>query len=94
MKNTTRLKIVVVFSVTSLQAPFRARKEKVKRDEVERRVKDDTEQYSDKFSDNAKNCCEKVALFSACVVCGDVIVTFRVLAAPAERSGTAVVLRR
>ena len=70
-----RLTFVVVFSGTSLQAPFRARKEKVKRDEVERRVKDDTEQYSDKFSDIAKNCCEKVALFSVCVYCVLYVVT-------------------
>ena len=42
------------------QAPFRARKEKVKRDEVERRVKDDHETYSDKFSDSAIDLCRQV----------------------------------
>ena len=49
-----------------LQAPFRARKEKVKRDEVERRVKEDAEQYSEKFSDAAKSCCEKVNKQTSC----------------------------
>jgi len=43
-----------------LQAPFRARKEKVKREEVDRRVKEDTETYSSKFSDDAKSCCMQV----------------------------------
>ncbi len=42
------------------QAPFRARKEKVKRDEVDRRVKEDQETYSDKFSEDIKSCCMQV----------------------------------
>ena len=45
------------------QAPFRARKEKVKREEVDRRVKEDEEVYSTKFSDDAKDCCQKVDRF-------------------------------
>ena len=44
------------------QSPFRARREKVKRDEVERRVKEDTEEYSDKFSSHARHICSQVLL--------------------------------
>jgi len=44
----------------SFQSPFRARKEKVKRDEVERRVKEDQEVYSDKFSSSARLICSQV----------------------------------
>ena len=32
------------------RAPFRAMKEKVKHEEVDRRVKESTEEYSDRFS--------------------------------------------
>ena len=39
------------------RAPFRARKEKVKREEVDRRVKEMDEPYSKKFSDEAKSIC-------------------------------------
>jgi G protein-coupled receptor kinase len=39
------------------KAPFRQRKEKVKRDEVERRVREDTEKYSDKFTEAARTLC-------------------------------------
>ncbi|KAI6176929.1 G protein-coupled receptor kinase [Aphelenchoides bicaudatus] len=38
-------------------APFRQRKEKVKREEVERRVREDQEKYSDKFSEAARTLC-------------------------------------
>ncbi|UYV75861.1 GRK6 [Cordylochernes scorpioides] len=40
------------------QAPFRSRKEKVKREEVEKRVKEDKERYSSKFTDEAKEFCQ------------------------------------
>ena len=46
-----------------MQAPFRARKEKVKREEVDRRVKEDTETYTAKFSEDAKTCCQQVCIF-------------------------------
>ena len=46
--------------VSTHQAPFRARKEKVKREEVERRVKDEQEGYSDKFSGNARHMCQQL----------------------------------
>ncbi len=62
------------------QAPFRARKEKVKREEVERRVKEDKESYSDKFSSSCQDICEQVrkafllykhvCRFSVCTVRG------------------------
>ena len=40
----------LVYEMIEGRAPFRARKEKVKREEVDRRVKDSTEDYSDRFS--------------------------------------------
>ena len=46
------------------QAPFRARKEKVKREEVDRRVKEDKEQYSNKFSEEAKVICQAVSFIN------------------------------
>ncbi len=48
------------------QAPFRARKEKVKREEVDRRVKEDTETYTAKFSEDAKACCQQVSIHFTC----------------------------
>lgn len=41
-------------------SPFKKFKEKVKRQEVERRVKKDTEEYSRKFSEDAKSVCRMV----------------------------------
>merc|ERR1719328_912094 len=40
------------------RAPFRARKEKVKREEVDRRVKDSREDYSERFSPESQSLCE------------------------------------
>ena len=34
----------------------------MKREEVERRVKEDKETYSDKFSDSARDICEQVCI--------------------------------
>lgn len=42
------------------QAPFRARKEKVKREEVDRRVRESTESYSSKFTEEAKSICQQL----------------------------------
>lgn len=39
------------------QSPFRARKERVKREEVEKRVQEQQEHYSDKFSEDARAIC-------------------------------------
>ncbi|KAM4708513.1 G protein-coupled receptor kinase 4 isoform 2-T2 [Discoglossus pictus] len=47
----------LVFEMIQGQSPFRKRKEKVKRDEVDRRVKEDEEEYSEKFSEDAKSIC-------------------------------------
>lgn len=47
----------LIYEMVEGQAPFRARKEKVKREEVDRRVKEDQERYSSKFSEEAKAIC-------------------------------------
>ena len=44
----------LIFEMIEGRAPFRARKEKVKREEVDRRVKEMDEPYSKKFSDEAR----------------------------------------
>ena len=48
----------LVYEMIEGRAPFRARKEKVKREEVDRRVKEMEEPYSRKFSDEAKSICQ------------------------------------
>lgn len=50
----------LIYEMIEGQAPFRARKEKVKREEVDRRVKDDQEKYSHKFTDEAKSLCKQL----------------------------------
>ncbi|GLH07400.1 G protein-coupled receptor kinase 2 [Gryllus bimaculatus] len=50
----------LIFEMIEGQAPFRARKEKVKREEVDRRVKEDQEKYSHKFSEDAKSLCQQL----------------------------------
>lgn len=50
----------IIYEMIVGQAPFRARKERVKREEVDRRVKEDTEIYNEKFSDEAKEICSQV----------------------------------
>lgn len=47
----------ILYEMLEGKAPFRARKEKVKREEVDRRVKEDQETYSNKFSEDCKSCC-------------------------------------
>ncbi|KAJ8269771.1 hypothetical protein COCON_G00123780 [Conger conger] len=47
----------LVFEMIQGQSPFRRRKERVKREEVDRRVREDQEEYSDKFSEEAKAIC-------------------------------------
>ncbi|XP_075050445.1 G protein-coupled receptor kinase 4 isoform X3 [Mixophyes fleayi] len=47
----------LIYEMIQGQSPFRKRKEKVKRDEVDRRVKEDEEEYSSKFSEDAKSIC-------------------------------------
>lgn len=50
----------LIYEMIEGQAPFRARKEKVKREEVDRRVKEDAEKYSAKFNDDAKSLCQQL----------------------------------
>ncbi|XP_018410487.1 PREDICTED: G protein-coupled receptor kinase 4 isoform X1 [Nanorana parkeri] len=47
----------LIYEMIQGQSPFRKRKEKVKREEVDRRVKEDEEEYSEKFSEDAKSLC-------------------------------------
>lgn len=55
----------LIYEMIEGQAPFRARKEKVKREEVDRRVKEDVEKYSSKFSEDAKSLCQQLLMKSA-----------------------------
>lgn len=48
----------IVFEMIGGQAPFRKRKERVKREEVDRRVCEDIEEYNPKFSETAKLFCQ------------------------------------
>ncbi|KAK4808163.1 hypothetical protein QYF61_001195, partial [Mycteria americana] len=48
----------LVYEMIEGQSPFRARKERVKREEVEKRVQEDQELYSDKFSEDARAICK------------------------------------
>uniref|UniRef100_A0A1B6C906 G protein-coupled receptor kinase n=1 Tax=Clastoptera arizonana TaxID=38151 RepID=A0A1B6C906_9HEMI len=50
----------LIYEMIEGQAPFRARKEKVKREEVDRRVKEDQEKYSHKFCEEAKSLCKQL----------------------------------
>nr|CAD2199441.1 unnamed protein product [Meloidogyne enterolobii] len=47
----------LIYEMIEGKAPFRQRKEKVKREEVERRVREDTEKYGEKFTDAARTLC-------------------------------------
>ncbi|XP_045849381.1 G protein-coupled receptor kinase 4 isoform X2 [Meles meles] len=48
----------LMYEMIEGHSPFRKFKEKVKREEVDRRVRKDTEQYSEKFSEDAKSFCK------------------------------------
>ncbi|XP_069474044.1 G protein-coupled receptor kinase 5-like [Ambystoma mexicanum] len=48
----------LIYEMIEGQSPFRARKERVKREEVEKRVQEEQEQYSEKFSEEAKSICQ------------------------------------
>lgn len=50
----------LIYEMIEGQAPFRARKEKVKREEVDRRVKEEQEKYSHKFTEEAKSLCQQL----------------------------------
>ncbi|XP_060044531.1 G protein-coupled receptor kinase 4 isoform X2 [Erinaceus europaeus] len=47
----------LIYEMIQGHSPFKKFKEKVKREEVDRRVKRDTEEYSDRFSEDAKSIC-------------------------------------
>ncbi|XP_050803665.1 G protein-coupled receptor kinase 4 isoform X2 [Gopherus flavomarginatus] len=47
----------LIYEMIQGQSPFRKRKEKVKLNEIDRRVKEDQEVYSHKFSEEAKSIC-------------------------------------
>ncbi|XP_032869592.1 G protein-coupled receptor kinase 5-like [Amblyraja radiata] len=47
----------LVYEMTAGHSPFRARKERVKREEVEKRVQHQEEEYSDKFTEDVKRIC-------------------------------------
>ncbi|KAK3094443.1 hypothetical protein FSP39_001792 [Pinctada imbricata] len=50
----------IIYEMIEGKGPFRARKEKVKREEVDRRVKEDTEEYSAKFSEDCRDICTQL----------------------------------
>lgn len=50
----------LVYEMTAGRSPFRARKERVKREEVERRVQEEEEAYNDKFTEDTKAICRMV----------------------------------
>lgn len=56
----------LIYEMIEGSNPFRARKEKVKREEVERRVKEEKEKYSSKFSEEAKAICQAVSTAHLC----------------------------
>ncbi|XP_027242946.1 G protein-coupled receptor kinase 4 isoform X6 [Cricetulus griseus] len=47
----------LIYEMIAGHTPFKKYKEKVTREELERRVKNDTEEYSEKFSEDAKSIC-------------------------------------
>jgi G protein-coupled receptor kinase len=51
----------LIYEMIEGQSPFRGRKEKVKREEVDRRVLETEEVYSSKFSEEAKSICNMVS---------------------------------
>ena len=51
----------LIFEMVEGRSPFRSRKEKVKREEVDRRVREETEEYSNKFSLECRTLCQMVS---------------------------------
>nr|XP_012322239.1 G protein-coupled receptor kinase 4 [Aotus nancymaae] len=47
----------LIYGMIQGHSPFRKFKEKVKREEVDQRIKNDTEEYSERFSEDAKSIC-------------------------------------
>lgn len=53
----------LLYEMIEGQSPFQQRKKKIKREEVERLVKEVPEEYSNKFSEDAKSLCKMVSNF-------------------------------
>lgn len=53
----------LLYEMIEGQSPFQQRKKKIKREEVERLVKEVAEEYSSKFSEDAKSLCKMVSSF-------------------------------
>ncbi len=53
----------ILFEMIEGRSPFRQRKEKVKREEIDKRVRETKEIYSDKFSPAVKDFCSAVSGF-------------------------------
>ncbi|XP_011914583.1 PREDICTED: G protein-coupled receptor kinase 4 isoform X7 [Cercocebus atys] len=47
----------LIYEMIQGHSPFKKYKEKVKREEIDQRIKNDTEEYSEKFSEDAKSIC-------------------------------------
>ncbi|KAI8422989.1 hypothetical protein MSG28_014077 [Choristoneura fumiferana] len=60
----------LLYEMLEGRAPFRARKEKVKREEVDRRVKHEQEKYSSKFSECARALCSALLAKGVCARLG------------------------
>lgn len=50
----------LLYEMIAGQSPFQQRKKKIKREEVERLVKEVAEEYSDRFSPQARSLCSQV----------------------------------
>ncbi|XP_032109891.1 G protein-coupled receptor kinase 4 isoform X6 [Sapajus apella] len=59
----------LIYEMIQGHSPFRKFQEKVKREEVDQRIKNDTEEYSEKFSEDAKSICR----MPRAVYCKDVL---------------------
>ena len=59
----------LLYEMIEGQSPFQQRKKKIKREDVERLVRDVEEEYSDKFSEDAKSLCKMVPDYSTSSYC-------------------------
>ncbi|XP_078223814.1 G protein-coupled receptor kinase 4 isoform X4 [Callithrix jacchus] len=59
----------LIYEMIQGHSPFRKFKEKVRREEVDQRIKNDTEEYSEKFSEDARSICR----MPHAVYCKDVV---------------------
>lgn len=51
----------LIYEMTAGRSPFRARKERVKREEVERRVQEEEEEYTEQFTEDTRAICGMVS---------------------------------